>query len=167
MQFKACTEQYLKDSGLNYTIFRLCAFMQVRGSACDRDLAGSSAVGLQACVTPAHLAAPVCQLTPVRQCDGQLCLLQAIIGNYAVPILEEKQVWGTTDETRTAYLDTTDVAKMTLAALRCVVVCLLSVLTAQDAANIGAFPCSLHSALLILECSAGHCCDPQCCCRLE
>eukprot|EP00891_Asterochloris_glomerata_P005198 jgi/Astpho2/5198/Aster-04778 len=70
MQFKACTEQYLKDSGLNYTIFRLCGFMQ------------------------------------------------AIIGNYAVPILEEKQVWGTTDETRTAYLDTTDVAKMTLAALR-------------------------------------------------
>ena len=130
MQFKACTEQYLKDSGLNYTIFRLCGFMQVRCSACDRDLAGSSAVGLQARVTrelPAHLAAPMCQLTPVRQCDGQLCLLQAIIGNYAVPILEEKQVWGTTDETRTAYLDTTDVAKMTLAALRCVVVCLLSV----------------------------------------
>ena len=38
MQFKACTEQYLKDSGLNYTIFRLCGFMQVRGSACDHDL---------------------------------------------------------------------------------------------------------------------------------
>jgi hypothetical protein len=32
--------------------------------------------------------------------------LQAIIGNYAVPILEEKPVWGTTDLTRTAYLDT-------------------------------------------------------------
>lgn len=31
--------------------------------------------------------------------------LQALIGNYAVPILDEKQVWGTTDETRTAYLD--------------------------------------------------------------
>lgn len=30
---------------------------------------------------------------------------QAIIGNYAVPILEERQVWGTTDNTRTAYLD--------------------------------------------------------------
>lgn len=44
---------------------------------------------------------------------------QAIIGNYAVPILEEKQVWGTNDQTRTAYLDTTDVARMTLAALRC------------------------------------------------
>ena len=32
--------------------------------------------------------------------------VQAIIGNYAVPILEEKPVWGTTDQTRTAYLDT-------------------------------------------------------------
>ncbi len=31
--------------------------------------------------------------------------LQAIIGNYAVPVLEEKQVWGTSDDTRTAYLD--------------------------------------------------------------
>lgn len=30
---------------------------------------------------------------------------QAVIGNYAVPILEDKPVWGTTDETRTAYLD--------------------------------------------------------------
>ena len=30
---------------------------------------------------------------------------QAIIGNYAVPVLEEKQVWGTSDDTRTAYLD--------------------------------------------------------------
>ena len=32
-------------------------------------------------------------------------LVQAIIGNYAVPVLEEKQVWGTSDDTRTAYLD--------------------------------------------------------------
>ena len=32
MQMKTCTEQYLKESGLNYTIFRLCGFMQV--SAC-------------------------------------------------------------------------------------------------------------------------------------
>ena len=31
--------------------------------------------------------------------------LQALIGNYAVPILEDKQVWGTSDETKTAYLD--------------------------------------------------------------
>jgi hypothetical protein len=44
--------------------------------------------------------------------------VQAIIGNYAVPILEEKQVWGTNDQTRTAYLDTEDVARMTMASLR-------------------------------------------------
>ena len=50
--------------------------------------------------------------------NGHSCP-QAIIGNYAVPILEEKQVWGTNDQTRTAYLDTTDVARMTLASLRC------------------------------------------------
>jgi hypothetical protein len=43
---------------------------------------------------------------------------QAVIGNYAVPILEDKSVWGTNDETRISYLDSTDVAKMTMAALR-------------------------------------------------
>lgn len=32
--------------------------------------------------------------------------LQAVIGNYAVPILEDKQVWGTNDDSRTAYMDT-------------------------------------------------------------
>lgn len=70
MNIKACTEDYLKESGLNYTVMRLCGFHQ------------------------------------------------AIIGNYAVPILEEKPVWGTSDETRTAYLDTVDIARMTMAALR-------------------------------------------------
>ncbi len=44
--------------------------------------------------------------------------VQAVIGNYAVPILEERSVWGTNDETRTAYLDSQDVARMTMAALR-------------------------------------------------
>ena len=57
MQIKARTEEFLATSGLDFTILRLCGFMQ------------------------------------------------AIIGNYAVPILEEKQVWGTSDATRTAYLD--------------------------------------------------------------
>ena len=38
-------------------------------------------------------------------CESLLDLMQAIIGNYAVPVLEEKQVWGTSDDTRTAYLD--------------------------------------------------------------
>lgn len=70
MNIKAATEEFLKASGLDYTILRLCGFHQ------------------------------------------------AIIGNYAVPILEEKPVWGTSDETKTAYLDTTDLARMTMAALR-------------------------------------------------
>lgn len=44
--------------------------------------------------------------------------MQAIIGNYAVPILEERKVWGTTDETRTAYLDTEDASRMIMACVR-------------------------------------------------
>ena len=44
--------------------------------------------------------------------------MQALIGQYAVPILEDKSVWGTDAPTRVAYLDSQDVAKMTLAALR-------------------------------------------------
>jgi len=69
MNIKACSEDLIRKTDLNYTIFRLCGFMQ------------------------------------------------AIIGNYAIPILEERSVWGTNDETRTAYMDTQDVAKMTIAAL--------------------------------------------------
>ncbi|CAG9465685.1 unnamed protein product [Pedinophyceae sp. YPF-701] len=69
MSVKACTEEFLADSGLPYTTLRLCGFMQ------------------------------------------------AIIGNYAVPILEDRTVWGTKDQTRTAYLDTQDIARMTLAAI--------------------------------------------------
>lgn len=30
MQVKTCTEQYIQQSGLDYTIFRLCGFMQAR-----------------------------------------------------------------------------------------------------------------------------------------
>lgn len=70
MNMKYATEEYLKASGMNYTVLRLCGFMQ------------------------------------------------PLISGYAVPILEEQQVWGTDDDTRTAYLDTQDVAKMTLAACR-------------------------------------------------
>jgi uncharacterized protein YbjT (DUF2867 family) len=70
MNIKTCTEEFLKSTNLNYTIFRLCGFHQ------------------------------------------------AIIGNYAVPILEEKSVWGTNDQTRTAYLDTVDLARMIMASLR-------------------------------------------------
>lgn len=70
MNMKYAVEEYLKASGMNYTVLRLCGFMQ------------------------------------------------PLISGYAVPILEEQQVWGTDDDTRTAYLDTQDVAKMTLAACR-------------------------------------------------
>ena len=34
------------------------------------------------------------------------------------PVLEEQPLWGTDDDTKTAYLDTQDVAQMTMAAVR-------------------------------------------------
>lgn len=70
MNIKACTEDYLARTDLNYTVLRMCGFMQ------------------------------------------------AVIGNYAVPILEDRQVWGTNDVSRIAYLDTTDTARLVLATLR-------------------------------------------------
>lgn len=70
MEIKRCTEKYIADSGLNYTIIRLCGFMQ------------------------------------------------GLIGQYAVPVLEDKPVWGTDAPTRIAYMDTQDVARLTMAALR-------------------------------------------------
>ncbi|PQM36041.1 uncharacterized protein Pyn_25752 [Prunus yedoensis var. nudiflora] len=49
----------------------------------------------------------------------RLCgFMQGIIGQYAVPILEEKSVWGTDAPTRIAYMDTQDVARLTFVALR-------------------------------------------------
>mmetsp|Transcript_42298 Transcript_42298/g.70604 ORF Transcript_42298/g.70604 Transcript_42298/m.70604 type:complete len:407 (-) Transcript_42298:348-1568(-) len=70
MDMKLCTEKYLAQIGVPFTVFRLCGFMQ------------------------------------------------ALISQYAVPILEEESVWGTNDETKTAYLDSQDVARMALASLR-------------------------------------------------
>jgi uncharacterized protein YbjT (DUF2867 family) len=70
MEMKRCTEDYLKQLDMPYTVLRLCGFMQ------------------------------------------------ALISQYAVPILEDQSVFGTDDQTRTAYLDTQDVARMTMAALR-------------------------------------------------
>lgn len=64
--------------------------------------------------TEKYLEASGLNATTMRLCGFH----QAVIGNYAVPILEDKTVWGTNDETRTAYLDSQDVAKMTMAALR-------------------------------------------------
>ena len=61
-----------------------------------------------------YLAASGLNYTTIRLCG----FMQALIGQYAVPILEDKSVWGTDAPTRVAYLDSQDVAKMTLAALR-------------------------------------------------
>ncbi|KAL3022209.1 hypothetical protein AAZX31_04G001000 [Glycine max] len=70
MEIKFCTEKFLRDSGLNHVIIRLCGFMQ------------------------------------------------GLIGQYAVPILEEKSVWGTDAPTRIAYMDTQDIARLTFIAIR-------------------------------------------------
>uniref|UniRef100_A0A7S0WZB3 NmrA-like domain-containing protein n=1 Tax=Chlamydomonas leiostraca TaxID=1034604 RepID=A0A7S0WZB3_9CHLO len=70
-------------------------------------------MNIKAC-TERYLAASGVPYTTLRLCGFH----QAVIGNYAVPILEDKPVWGTTDETRISYLDTQDAARMTLAALR-------------------------------------------------
>jgi len=52
--------------------------------------------------------------TTIRLCG----FMQGLIGQYAVPILDEQQVWGTSDGNKIAYMDTVDVAKMTTAVLR-------------------------------------------------
>lgn len=64
--------------------------------------------------TEEFLAATALDYTVLRLCGFH----QAVIGNYAVPILEDKKVWGTNDDSRTAYMDTQDIARLTLAALR-------------------------------------------------
>ncbi|ACK64171.1 NmrA family protein [Rippkaea orientalis PCC 8801] len=69
MEIKRCTELFLAQSGLNYTIFRLCGFMQ------------------------------------------------GLIGQYAVPILDNQAVWITGQSGPVAYMDTQDVAKFALRAL--------------------------------------------------
>ncbi|KAM7258592.1 hypothetical protein ACFE04_014333 [Oxalis oulophora] len=49
----------------------------------------------------------------------RLCgFMQGLIGQYAVPILEEQSVWGTDAPTRIAYMDTQDIARLTFIALR-------------------------------------------------
>ncbi|XP_043709510.1 protein HIGH CHLOROPHYLL FLUORESCENCE PHENOTYPE 244, chloroplastic isoform X2 [Telopea speciosissima] len=49
----------------------------------------------------------------------RLCgFMQGLIGQYAVPILEDKSVWGTDAPTRVAYMDTQDIARLTFIALR-------------------------------------------------
>jgi hypothetical protein len=135
MNMKACTEEYLKSSGVDYTILRLCGFMQVRGSrqaarqaAAGSGRSGRQAAGLAILAAPSH-GLPTASREDCSSCRARAgagarsggCLLgsppplpppKAVIGNYAVPILEDKTVWGTNDETRTAYLDATDTARM-------------------------------------------------------
>lgn len=70
MEIKRCTEEFLKESGLNYTILRPCGFMQ------------------------------------------------GLISQYAIPILEKQAVWVLGDNSPIAYMDTQDIARFAIAALR-------------------------------------------------
>jgi uncharacterized protein YbjT (DUF2867 family) len=70
MEIKACTESFIKSTGIKFTIFRLCG------------------------------------------------LMQAIIGGYAIPILEQKSIWDTNEKKKIAYMDSRDIARLTLAAIR-------------------------------------------------
>lgn len=69
MEIKRCTELFLAESGLNYSILRPCGFMQ------------------------------------------------GLIGQYAIPILDNQAVWVTGESTPIAYMDTLDIAKFTIRAL--------------------------------------------------
>ncbi|KAL2608617.1 hypothetical protein R1flu_027190 [Riccia fluitans] len=64
--------------------------------------------------TEKYLAESGLNYTTIRLCG----FMQGLIGQYAVPILEEKSVWGTDAPTRIAYMDTQDIARLTLTALR-------------------------------------------------
>jgi uncharacterized protein YbjT (DUF2867 family) len=69
MEIKRCTELYLAESGLNYTILQPSGFMQ------------------------------------------------NLIGQYAIPILDNQPVWVTGTSAAIAYMDTQDVAKFAVRAL--------------------------------------------------
>lgn len=70
MEIKRCTESYLAESGLRYTILRPCGFMQ------------------------------------------------GLIGQYAIPILEGQAVWVMGDTSPIAYMDTQDIARFAIQALK-------------------------------------------------
>ncbi|MGQ4648831.1 NAD(P)H-binding protein [Lyngbya aestuarii] len=69
MEIKRCTEVFLAESGLKYTILRPCGFMQ------------------------------------------------GLIGQYAIPILDNQAVWVTGKTSPIAYMDTIDIAKFAVRAL--------------------------------------------------
>jgi uncharacterized protein YbjT (DUF2867 family) len=70
MEIKRCTEVFLSESGLNYTILQPCGF------------------------------------------------LQGLIGQYAIPILEKQSVWVMGEAAPIAYMDTQDIAKFAVRALK-------------------------------------------------
>lgn len=70
MEIKRCTELFLAQSGLNYTVLQLSGFMQ------------------------------------------------GLIGQYAIPILEKQAVWITGESSPVAYMDTQDIAKFAVQALK-------------------------------------------------
>ncbi len=70
MQIKSCTEKFIKESGLNYTILRPCGFMQ------------------------------------------------GLIGQYAIPILESQSVWVIGKTAPMGFMDTIDIAKFAVQALK-------------------------------------------------
>jgi uncharacterized protein YbjT (DUF2867 family) len=70
MEIKRCTELFLAESGLNYTILQLAGFMQ------------------------------------------------GLIGQYGIPILEAQPVWVTGESSPIAYMDTQDIAKFAIRALK-------------------------------------------------
>lgn len=70
MEIKRCTELFLAESGLNYTILQTAGFMQ------------------------------------------------GLIGQYAIPILERQAVWVMGDSAPIAYMDTQDIAKFAIQALK-------------------------------------------------
>ncbi|HIK36740.1 MAG: SDR family oxidoreductase [Geminocystis sp.] len=69
MNIKHCTELFLQDCGLDYTIFRLAGFMQ------------------------------------------------GLIGQYAIPILDQQPVWVSGENTPIGYINTQDVAKFVIRAI--------------------------------------------------
>ncbi len=70
MDAKYCIEQYLQEAQMDYTVLRLCGFMQ------------------------------------------------GLIGQYAIPILDNQAVWITGESSPIAYMNTQDIAKFAVQALK-------------------------------------------------